>query len=333
MAVVEMVVSAMFKEVLDKLVSEGVKQFAKLINKGKKSENKIKIEEWKDELEMIQAVLIDAERKQFDEQHGAAIRLWLENLQDLAFDLEDLLDDFALEALKMNQGNNDVHHFKKNARGFLPTSFHNMVGSVLACGCSTTRQIGYSGPDFSSRIDEISNALNKIQTRVPTLGLISNNLRLPTYAVEVQQRKMPETSSLIMIPIVGMGGIGKTTLAQYVYNDEEVKTHFALKAWVCVSDAFDVKVKRITNDIINSATQGNFDCSNLNQAQEKLQQVLKDNKFLIVLDDVWSENYEEWNQLQIPFLGAPRGSRVIVTTRKEVTAESSSYLHFHLFHF
>ncbi|XP_021762374.1 putative disease resistance RPP13-like protein 1 [Chenopodium quinoa] len=215
MAVVEMVVSAMFKEVLDKLVSEGVKQFAKLINKGKKSENKIKIEEWKDELEMIQAVLIDAERKQFDEQHGAAIRLWLENLQDLAFDLEDLLDDFALEALKMNQGNNDVHHFKKNARGFLPTSFHNMVGSVLACGCSTTRQIGYSGPDFSSRIDEISNALNKIQTRVPTLGLISNNLRLPTYAVEVQQRKMPETSSLISEPHVhGRDGRKKDIICQ-----------------------------------------------------------------------------------------------------------------------
>ncbi|XP_021774421.1 putative disease resistance RPP13-like protein 1 [Chenopodium quinoa] len=352
MEVVEMVVSAMFKEVLDKLVSEGVKQFMKLVNKGKNSKNKINIEDWKNELEMIERVLSDAEQKQCDEQHGAAIRLWLENLQDLAFDLEDLLDDFAYQALKMNQGNNDdfdVHHFKKNARGFLPTSFHNMVGSVLACGCSTSRQIGYSGPDFSSRIDEISNALNKIQTRVSTLGLLTNNLRQPTNAVEEQHRKMRETSSLIsdkhhvygrndtkkdiicqlledklsyenyvVIPIVGMGGIGKTTLAQYVYNDKEVKTHFALKAWVCVSDAFDVK--RITNDIINSATQGNFDCSNLNQAQEKLQQVLKDNKFLIVLDDIWSEKYEEWNQLQIPFLGAARGSRVIVTTRKEVTA-------------
>uniref|UniRef100_A0A803MYB7 Disease resistance N-terminal domain-containing protein n=2 Tax=Chenopodium quinoa TaxID=63459 RepID=A0A803MYB7_CHEQI len=189
-----MVVSAMFKEVLDKLVSEGVKQFVKLFNKGNNSKNKIKIEEWKNELEMIQAVLIDAERKQCDEQHGAAIRLWLENLQDLAFDLEDLLDDFAYEALKMND-DFDVQHFKKNARGFLPTSFHNMVGNILACGCGATRQIEYSGPDFSSRIDEMSNALNSIKSRVPTLGLISNNLRLPTYAVE-ELRKTRQTSSL-----------------------------------------------------------------------------------------------------------------------------------------
>ncbi|XP_021751094.1 putative disease resistance protein RGA4 [Chenopodium quinoa] len=68
-----------------------------------------------------------------------------------------------------------------------------------------------------------------------------------------------------------MGGIGKTTLAQFVYNDEKVKAHFVLKAWVCISDVFDVK--RITKDIINSATLGNFDCNNLNEAQQKLQEV------------------------------------------------------------
>ncbi|XP_021715839.1 putative disease resistance RPP13-like protein 1 [Chenopodium quinoa] len=286
------------------------------------------------------------------------IRLWLEYLQDLGFDLEDLLDDFAFEAFKMTQDSNDhfhVHRFKKNVRRFLPTSFHNMVG-ILACGCSATatRQIGYSVPEFSSRIDEINNALNKIKSRAPTLSLLSN-ICLPTYAVEEQQRKMPETSSLIkephvygrdgrkkdiicqlledkpsyenyvVIPIVGMGGIGKTTLAQCVYNDEKVKAHFAVKAWVCVSDVFDVK--RVTKDVINSATHGNFDCSNLNQAQEKLQQKLKGQKFLIVLDDVWSESYEDWDQLRTPFLGAARGSRVIVTSRSDRTEKKMTKNH------
>ncbi|XP_057248431.1 putative disease resistance RPP13-like protein 1 [Beta vulgaris subsp. vulgaris] len=128
------------------------------------------------------------------------------------------------------------------------------------------------------------------------------------------------SENYVVIPIVGMGGIGKTTLAQYVYNDEkQVKGHFILKAWVCVSDVFDVT--RITIAIINSVSYETVDASiSLNQAQEKLKQVLTDKKFLIVLDDVWSENYADWHQLQAPFRDGAKGSRVIMTTRNVMIA-------------
>lgn len=114
-----------------------------------------------------------------------------------------------------------------------------------------------------------------------------------------------------VIPIIGMGGIGKTTLAQLVYNDESVK--FDCKAWVCVSDDFDIP--RITKTILQHL--GSCEDKDLNVLQERLKDKLSGKKFLIVLDDVWSNNYDDWTALSLPFSAGARGSKVIITTRIE----------------
>jgi hypothetical protein len=111
-----------------------------------------------------------------------------------------------------------------------------------------------------------------------------------------------------VIPIIGMGGIGKTTLAQLVYNDESVK--FDCKAWVCVSDDFDIP--RITKTILQHL--GSCEDKDLNVLQERLKDKLSGKKFLIVLDDVWSNNYDDWTALSLPFSAGARGSKVIITT-------------------
>ena len=96
--------------------------------------------------------------------------------------------------------------------------------------------------------------------------------------------------NVLVIPIVGIGGLGKTTLAQYVYNDENVKSYFKLKMWVCISDVFNLKV--ILEKIIASATSNALGNLEIDQLQSQLHENIFQKKYLLVLDDLWNEDRE-----------------------------------------
>ncbi|KAJ4964339.1 hypothetical protein NE237_024278 [Protea cynaroides] len=118
-----------------------------------------------------------------------------------------------------------------------------------------------------------------------------------------------------VLSIVGSGGIGKTTLAQLVYNDEKVENHFGLKAWVCVSKDFNVV--RLTKEILESATGSSPQTSSLDLLQTKLKEALNKKRFLLVLDDMQKEIYERWEDFRTVFTFGKPGSKILVTTRNK----------------
>ncbi|KAM3215505.1 hypothetical protein ACQJBY_067495 [Aegilops geniculata] len=121
---------------------------------------------------------------------------------------------------------------------------------------------------------------------------------------------------LTVLPIVGPGGIGKTTFTQHVY--QEVKSSFDVYIWVCVSVSFDAA--KLVQEIVERVPDVVGERKNAT-AEELIEQRLKHQRFLLVLDDVWICQEDEWNKLLAPFRnGETRGNMVIVTTRIPETA-------------
>ncbi|GLT84229.1 hypothetical protein SLE2022_024740 [Rubroshorea leprosula] len=108
-----------------------------------------------------------------------------------------------------------------------------------------------------------------------------------------------------------MGAVGKTTLAQLVYNDDKIENFFELRVWVSVSTEFDVI--GVTRILLQGVTSESLNFKDFDLLLVKLKEMLSGKKFLIVLDDVWNEDYEEWDVLRTPFLAGAPGSKVLVT--------------------
>ncbi|KAJ8900193.1 hypothetical protein K2173_024833 [Erythroxylum novogranatense] len=273
----------------------------------------------------IQAVLLDAEHRQTQDLQ---IKDWLRKLQDVVYDADDLLDDFYAEALmrKLKSGNK----ITKQVRLFFSRSNRIVYGYKMGRKIKEVRE----------RLDDIATDSQKfhlVRRLVPETPLLT---RPQTYSFVGEEEVIGRdndknailslllyyntSQNVLIIPIVGIGGLGKTTLAQFVYNDERVKNHFELKLWVCVSDPFDVKL--VIEKILKSLTDRNQKNLELDQLQSQLRKGIDGKKYLLVLDDVWNEDIKVWQELQRLLMCGARGSRIIVTTRSTKVAMVTSRL-------
>ncbi|OWM82234.1 disease resistance protein RGA2-like [Punica granatum] len=286
------------------------------------------------ELSSLLEVIADAEQWQSREQ---SLRVWLDDLKDFLYDSDNILDEFECEA-----------HRKQVIRQW------NLLGKTGRLFSSSNPlafrlKMGHQIKEIMTRLDEITARKDAFNlNRQTDFGSNSHSLWRETHshvnAFEVIGRDSdkdeivrrlcsPDTdNNPFIVSIVGIGGMGKTALAKLVYNDDRIICHFASRIWVCVFEDFDLKIilqKIIKYLMHKSIIIRSIHLLEVEQLQVKLQELLQDQKFLLVLDDVWSDNPSRWHELRDLLIGGTACSSVIVTTRgsKVASVGGSSYEH------
>ncbi|KAL1552170.1 putative late blight resistance protein R1A-3 [Salvia divinorum] len=130
------------------------------------------------------------------------------------------------------------------------------------------------------------------------------------HVMNIKDRLCGNPSELQVIPVCGMGGIGKTTLARNVYDDKLIKENFTIRVWVTVSQ--DYSAQRILSDLLESLKEYNKGGKE-ESADKKVYQILMGKKYLVVMDDIWRS--DAWDIVRNVFPDNANGSRIMLTTR------------------
>ncbi|KAJ3670836.1 hypothetical protein LUZ60_008262 [Juncus effusus] len=274
---------------------------------------------------LIRAMLSDAEHGEMPGEFG---QLWLHELKQLAYDAEDLQSDFYYEVSTELECKLQAGHMKGNVE----------VCDVILSPTSSALFLGRI-KDIMEKYDEICRSRDALSLREEdgfrrpqfTLTFPSSSFVDPSEIVgrETEKKELvhalvtddePTSSRVEVVAIVAMGGMGKTTVAKLVFNDELVEKHFQLRVWVWVSKSYDEIA--VTRSILEAITNQAWGLCQLDALQCQLRKELTYKRFLIVLDDLWNDDRNRWDLVKGPLIFGAKGSRILITIRNSYVAAS-----------
>ncbi|KAK8469240.1 hypothetical protein PHAVU_005G027200 [Phaseolus vulgaris] len=275
------------------------------------------VQQMKRTVSAIKAVLLDAEAK----TNNLQISNWLEELKDVLYDADDLLNDMSSEALERKVRGGSILLRRVQI-------FFSQANQIVY-----SYKLGHKMKAIQKRLDAIAKNKNTLQlTELPMETPITCREQRQTYSFvreddvigREEEKKLLKSylldtkvsviDNVSVVPVVGFGGLGKTALAQLVFNDNAVQRYFEPKMWVCVSDEFDIR--KIAEKMI-----GNDKNSEIEQVQQDLRNKVRGKRFLLVLDDVWNEDRELWFKFKSLVVEGGNGSAIIVTTRSRTVGK------------
>ncbi|XP_039687289.1 disease resistance protein RPM1 [Medicago truncatula] len=286
----------------------------------------------KDDLESIQAFLKDADTKAAADGGGGraneVVKTWVKQVRDVSLCIEDVVDEYE---------------YSKYVAQWID---HSRIIAFLQ-PLPALIKTKYTEYQIASKIKDIKESLGKIKERMTTLLFQSesesgsyrgtkapriDNTRMASLFIEETQVVGIEsprdelisylvsgTSDLMLISVVGMGGLGKTTLAKYVFNNQYVKEHFDCHYFFTISQSYTLRKMLI--DMVNKFCVDNNEPipkslwkMDNNTLITHVRQHLQSKRYLLLFDDVWKEAFPD--EIKHALISNNKGSRIIMTTRK-----------------
>ncbi|CAK7350895.1 unnamed protein product [Dovyalis caffra] len=278
------------------------------------------IDELRDDLYSMKSFLQDAEARSESDQ---GLKAWVKQVRNVAYDAEDILEDFMLRSAPL-QGSGFIHSLRSSYRYIRKLRAQHRVAVQLQNIKARVTAIAERRNAFSlNRADMATSSSTTVEKwhdprlaslyidEADVVGIENPKHLLVSWLVEGEER-------LTSISVVGMGGLGKTTLVKKVFDSLPIRRCFDCHSWVTVSKSF------APTELLRVALQGFLEATK-EPAPEHLESMtdfqligalrkhLQQRRYIVVFDDVWSVN--AWETIKYAFPDCNCSSRVIFTTR------------------
>nr|BBF89193.1 putative NBS-LRR-like protein B [Oryza barthii]BBF89197.1 putative NBS-LRR-like protein B [Oryza barthii] len=273
-------------------------------------------------MKQIQCFISDAERRGMED---SAVHNWVSWLKDAMYDADDIIDLASFEGSKLLNG-----HSSSPRKSFACSGL-----SFLSCfsNIRVRHKIGDKIRSLNQKLEEIAKdkIFATLENTKSSHKVSTSELRKSSQIVEpnlvgkeilhacrklVSQVLTHKEKKAYKLAIIGTGGIGKTTLAQKVFNDQKLKRSFDKHEWICVSQ--DYSPASTLGQLLRTIDVQYKQEESVGELQSKIESAIKDKSYFLVLDDVWQSDV--WtNLLRTPLYAATSGI-ILITTRKDTVA-------------
>ncbi|XP_052479737.1 probable disease resistance protein At1g58602 [Gossypium raimondii] len=269
------------------------------------------------ELQWMKSSLMVAETKQSTDER---IRLWVAEIRELAYDAEDIVEEFALKIGSKNKGGLPSC-IKRSAcclnEGWVLHETRSRIEKIIERINDLVRRLqAYGVKELKDRGEESSFSTERRESRRPYPHIMDDNIVGLVDDTEGLVEVLTKESICKVVTIWGMGGLGKTTLAKKIYHHRQVIDYFDHLAFVYVSQP--CQKRNVWEDILSGFKTLNVEDRKKRDEElaEKLCNILEVKKCLVILDDIWTS--EAWDSLKPAFpvaTGRDSNSKILLTSR------------------
>ncbi|TVU23434.1 hypothetical protein EJB05_25800, partial [Eragrostis curvula] len=256
------------------------------------------------------------------EQLNKQVKLWASDVREMSYDMEDVIDNFLVrvDGREARDPNRFKRAAKKIGKLFSKSKARQQIADMIKSINEQAKVLAERHNRY--KVDEIMVKRAPSSTVDPRLEAMYKEVRELVGIEKPSEELMSKLSlqgdesknKMKMVSVVGVGGLGKTTLVKAVYD--KLKVDFECTAFVSVGQNPDFK--KLFRDILIDLDKAEYMDPKMSILDEKqlideLRKYLKDKRYFIVIDDIWK--VEIWKTIKWAFVENKNGSRLITTTR------------------